>query len=80
MFVRAREELVCFICSRTRSPRLWDANRGNSCYYYLIAFVDLVPVATDRVSLIQSNIIWNGWESTPRARSIRANLNQGTEM
>ena len=30
-FVRAHEELVYFICSRTRSPRLWDVNCGNSC-------------------------------------------------
>ena len=29
-FVRAHEELVYFICSRTRSPRLWDVNCGNS--------------------------------------------------
>ena len=27
----AHEELVYFICSRTRSLRLCDANRGNSC-------------------------------------------------
>ena len=32
----------------------------------------LVPVATEKVSLIQ-------WKSTLRARSIRVNLNQGTE-
>ena len=44
---------------------------------YLIAFVDLVPVATEKVSLIRSNIIWNRWKSTLRARSIGANLNQG---
>ena len=42
--------------------------------------VDLVPVATEKVSLIQSNIIWNRWKSSLRARSIRVNLNQGTEM
>ena len=23
--------LVYFVCSRTRSPRLWDVNCGNSC-------------------------------------------------
>ena len=31
---------------------------------YFIAFVDLVPVATEKVSLIRSNIIWNRWKST----------------
>ena len=45
---------------------------------YLIAFVDLVPVATEKVSLIGSNIIWNQWKSTLRARSIKVNQN-GTE-
>ena len=42
-FVRAHEELVYFICSRTRSPRLWDVNCRNNCKIpglYLIAFVD----------------------------------------
>ena len=47
---------------------------------YLIAFVDLVPAATEKVSLIQSNIVWNRWKSTLRAGSIRVNLNHGTEM
>ena len=47
---------------------------------YLIAFVDLVPAATKKVSLIQSNIVWNRWKSTLRAGSIRVNLNHGTEM
>ena len=28
---------------------------------YLIAFVDLVPVATEKVSLIRSNTVWNWW-------------------
>ena len=32
-FVRAQEELVYSICSRTRSPRLWDVNCGNSCIW-----------------------------------------------
>ena len=41
---------------------------------YLIAYV---PVATGKVSVIRSNIIWNRWKSTLRARSIRVNLNQG---
>ena len=30
---------------------------------YLIAFVDLVPVATEKVSLIRSNIVWNRWKN-----------------
>ena len=47
---------------------------------YLIAFVDLVPVATGKVSLIRSNIISNRRKGTLRARSIRVDLNQGTEM
>ncbi len=45
---------------------------------YLIAFVDLVP--TEKVSLIQSNTVWNQWKSTLCARSIRVNLNHGKEM
>ena len=44
------------------------------------AFVDLVPAATEEVSLIRSNIVWNRWKSTLRAGSIRVNLNHGTEM
>ena len=29
--------IVYFICSRTRSPKLWDFNRGNSCIWlYLL--------------------------------------------
>ena len=32
------------------------------------------------VSRVRSNIIWNRWKSTLRARSIWVNLNQGTEM
>ena len=47
---------------------------------YLIAFVDLVPVATEKVSLIRSNSVWNQWKSTLSARSIRVNLNHGKEM
>ena len=32
---------------------------------YLIAFVDLVPVATEKVSLyIRSSTVWNRWKST----------------
>ena len=42
--------------------------------------VALVPIATEKVSRIRSNIIWNWWKSTLRARSIRVNLNQGTEI
>ena len=30
---------------------------------YLIAFVDLVPVATEKVNLIRSNTVWNRWKS-----------------
>ena len=47
---------------------------------YLIAFVDLVPVATEKVSLIRSNTVWNRWKSTLSARSIRVSLNYGKEM
>ena len=47
---------------------------------YLIAFVDLVPVATEKVSLIRSNTVWNRWKSTLSARSIRVNLKHGKEM
>ena len=43
----------------------------------MIAFVDLVPVATEKVSLIWSNIVWKRWKSTLRARSIRVSLNPG---
>ena len=44
-------------------------------------FVDLVPVATEKVSLIRSNTVWNRWKSTLSARSIRVNLNHpGKEM
>ena len=48
----------------------------------VFAFVDLVPAATEKVSLIRSNIVWNRWKSTCtlRAGSIRVNLNHGTEM
>ena len=48
MFVQALEELVYFICSPTPSPRLWDINRGKTAVFDS-AFVDLVPVATDKV-------------------------------
>ena len=48
---------------------------------YLIAFVDLVPVETEKVSLyIRLNTVWNRWRSTLSARSIRVNLNHGKEM
>ena len=47
---------------------------------YLIAFVDLVPVATEKVSIIRSNNVWNRWKSTLRAGSIKVNLNHRTEM
>ena len=65
------------LCSRTRSPRLWDVISGNSCIkspgcIYLIAFVDLVPIAREKVSSIRSNTIcciWNQWKSTPKERS-----------
>ena len=40
---------------------------ANSCI--LIAFVDLVPVTTEKVSFIWWNIVWNWWKSTLRARS-----------
>ena len=36
----------------------------------MIAFVDLVPVVTEVVSLIWLNIMWSWWKSTLRARSI----------
>ena len=58
-----------------------DHNRlGFGIQLYLIAFVDLVPAATEKVSLIRSNIVWNRWKSTLRTGSIRVNLNHGTEM
>ena len=38
------------------------------------------PIATEKVSRIRSNIIWNRWKSTLKEKSIRVNLNQGTEM
>ena len=41
---------------------LWDVNRVWK-QLYLIAFVDLVPVATEKVSLIRSNIVWNRWKN-----------------
>ena len=44
-----------------------------------IEVVDLVPVATENISLIRSNIIWNRWKSTLRARSIRVNLQSRTK-
>ena len=47
---------------------------------YLIAFVDLVLVAKEKVSLIRWNTVWNRWKSTLSARSIRVNLNHGKEM
>ena len=47
---------------------------------YLIAFVDLVPVAKEKVSLIRWNTVWNRWKRTLSARSIRVNLNHGKEM
>ena len=31
-FVRGHEELVYSMCSRTRSPRLWDVNCGNGWF------------------------------------------------
>ena len=69
-FVRAHEELVfLYVHEHDRLKQL-----------YLIAFVDLVPIATEKVSRIRSNIIWNRWQSTLKGRSIRVNLNQGTEM
>ena len=61
------KELVYFICSRARSPQT-AVIPG----LYLIAFVDLVPIATEKVSHIRSNIIWNWWMSKhlqSRARS-----------
>ena len=72
-FFRAYEKLVYFI--RSRSPKT-AVIPG----LYLIAFVDLVPVATEKVNRIRSNIIWNRWKSTLKERSIRVNLHQGTEM
>ena len=46
-------------------------------HLYLIAFVDLVPVAIEKVSLIRSNTVW---KSTQSARSISVNLNHVKEM
>ena len=42
--------------------------------------IDLVPAATEKVSLIRSNSVWNRCKSTLRAGSIKVNLNHGTEM
>ena len=67
--------IVYFICSCARSPKT-AVIPG----LYLIAFVDLVPIATEKVSRIRSNIIWNSWKSALKERFIRVNLNQGTEM
>ena len=72
-FVRTHEELVYFI----RSPSSKTAVIPG---LYLIAFVDLVPIAIEKISRIRSNIIWNRWNSTLKERSLRGNLNQGTEM
>ena len=33
-------------------------------------FILIVPIATGKFSRIRSNIIWNRWRSTLRARSI----------
>ena len=33
-------------------------------------FILIVPITTEKVSHIRSNIIWNRWKSTLRARSI----------
>ena len=33
-------------------------------------FILIVPIATEKVSRIRSNIIWNRWKSTLRGRSI----------
>ena len=35
-----------------------------------LMFILIVPTATEKVSRIRSNIIWNRWKSTLRARSI----------
>ena len=47
---------------------------------YLVAFVDLVPIVTEKASSVRSNIIWNQWKGTLKGRSIRVKLNQRTEM
>ena len=51
-FIRAHKELV--LCSRTPSPRLWDFNCGNSCNTFVYF---IVPIATEKVSRIRSNIV-----------------------
>ena len=55
------------LCSTICVP---SATRHN---IHLIAFVELVPAATEKVSLIRLNIVWNRWKSTLRAGSIRVN-------
>ena len=40
----------------------------------------IVPIVTEKLSHIRSNILWNRRKSTLRARSIRDNWNRGTEM
>ena len=38
--------------------------------YIIHLLILIVPIATVKVSRIRSNIIWNRWKSTLRARSI----------
>ena len=45
-----------------------------------LIFILIVPIGAEKVSRIRSNIIWNRWKSTLRARSIWVNLKQGKKM
>ena len=67
-FVRAHEELFFLYVhehDRLKQLSVIPALR-------LIPFVDLVPIATEKVSRIRSNIIWNRWKrvSNPGGYSI----------
>ena len=44
------------------------------------AVFDCFQPRQKNVSLIRPNIVWNRWKSTLTGRSIRVNMNHGTEM
>ena len=51
------------LCSRTRTPRLWDVIRGNSCIkspgcIHLIAFVDLVRDRKGQYYLVEYYLLY----------------------
>ena len=54
---------LCILCSRTRTPRLWDVIRGNSCIkspgcIHLIAFVDLVRDRKGQYYLVEYYLLY----------------------